>query len=521
MGSRDTSSGEPIGSTLAVRLATWLLPVALAAFAIAVAAQLSELSRRSLLLGLGGVALFACAVASRHAKQVLLFGWVLALTYTRYFFVEALHPEGAQGLYWIPADVCFLGLLLVWGWDRVVRKEPPVRVGAPLWPWLVPFAVACVLSTLAAKRMDWGVYELVRIAKMLLILAFVRANVGRDAWWTCILALGTAIAAQAALGALQFATQNPNSGALAILGLGEQVDLSLLEFDQGAAPGLLRAKGTLAHPNILAAYFELVIPVLFALGLTLPNPRLRGLALGAAGIGLVGVVATLSRLPWLLVSIQLGVVALYLTHLNLISLRRVIGSVLVVAVLGLIAAFPFREKIMERITSNLSESFEVRGKLNRLALDLAETGPFLGVGLNNFPAAVPRDDPELAWYLNSADDMRKVGIRAQLGVHNAYLHLLAETGLFGLAGFCIFLLGVVRAGLRAVRTTRGPLRIASFALLVGVLGVAAQELTGFELLTDPILYSFTLVAALLAQASWIEKAGGAAPASTTGRPSRA
>jgi O-antigen ligase len=95
-------------------------------------------------------------------------------------------------------------------------------------------------------------------------------------------------------------------------------------------------------------------------------------------------------------------------------------------------------------------------------------------------------------------------IRAQLAVHNVYLHVLAETGSIGLLGFLVFLLGSLRTGVVATRATAGMLRIACFGLTVGIAGVLVQELTGFELLTDPVFYSFGLVVALLAKAPAIE-----------------
>jgi hypothetical protein len=258
----DAASTRSPLATLTVRLGGVLVPVLLGATAVGIAAQVAAFSKRRWVLALALAGIMAGAFATRRPKQVFFAGFVFALTYNRQYFVHAFAPEGAQGLYWVPADLFLAALLATVALERVVQGPRGAVRARSFLPWLAPFAIAALLSTLGAIRVDWGVYELVRIARLGLVLLLVHRAVERDEWWTVVVALGAAISAQGALGTLQFVTQTQSSGALAILGLGEELAADLPAQDQSAAAGLLRAKGTLVHPNILGTYFELVVPML-------------------------------------------------------------------------------------------------------------------------------------------------------------------------------------------------------------------------------------------------------------------
>lgn len=87
------------------------------------------------------------------------------------------------------------------------------------------------------------------------------------------------------------------------------------------------------------------------------------------------------------------------------------------------------------------------------ATKMAETHPWLGVGLGNYEAAYPQ--------------YRLVNWPLALGhAHNFYLNTLAETGLIGLAAYLGLWAGVFLATIRAARSTGGWER----GLAIGLLG---------------------------------------------------
>src|SRR5580658_6127156 len=74
-----------------------------------------ELEPREAVLTVAALGTYVVAFASRRPLPVLLFAWVVALTYGKAFFVypPADSPD-FHGIYWIYSDVFLLGVLLIW-----------------------------------------------------------------------------------------------------------------------------------------------------------------------------------------------------------------------------------------------------------------------------------------------------------------------------------------------------------------------------------------------------------------------
>jgi O-antigen ligase len=95
------------------------------------------------------------------------------------------------------------------------------------------------------------------------------------------------------------------------------------------------------------------------------------------------------------------------------------------------------------------------------ALNMWAASPWFGVGIGQY--AVRYED----YYLTGWAD--------PLGhAHNYYLNVAAETGLLGLAAYCLMVLSWFALALRLARRARGPL---ARALGLGVLGVVAATAT--------------------------------------------
>jgi len=180
------------------------------------------LDLRNLVLTCLVVSGLAVAWVSGYARPVLLFLWVVALTYGKAFFVyPGEEVNDFHGIYWILADIFFGALLLLWARGRGENTVP----GRPLWPWFVPFVLASALSAVLAARSDWALFDLLRIFKFGLVLAYLRTNANSLEWWAAVAGLGFATIAQASLSVLQVALRNTSAGILGALGMGggEQV----------------------------------------------------------------------------------------------------------------------------------------------------------------------------------------------------------------------------------------------------------------------------------------------------------
>ncbi|UCE59443.1 MAG: O-antigen ligase family protein [Phycisphaerales bacterium] len=463
--------------------------------ACTLAVKLGDLTTKKLIaVGLAALVVTIAGV-TRQPRRVFLFTWIVALTYNRQYlsFEAVLGDHGSQGLYWIPADLIFAVLLVLWVGEVVVTKRiRRVNVSSLPW-WLLPFVVACALSTLAADRVSWSAFEYVRILKFAFIVLYVRYTFGRVEWWICVAALGLAVLMQAGLGILQV-TLNVGAGLRSLLGgmeVDEAVTLQLMGRRQH------RAAGTMAHPNFLGPYLLLLVPMFIALWMTLRHRLMRSICLGVALVGLAGVACTLSRLPWAVAALEVVAIMAVLTWRGLIGARRALGLVMLGGLILLVVAMPFAPALQERVHGDLKEAYGFRGRYNRAALQMWSQSPLLGIGLNNFRLHLDRYAPDLEAIQAKGDDTAKqFGLRSTAPVHNFYLLILCESGVVGLGAFLVLVVGAVCTGLRAAWRTDGAWAAACCGLLVGIVGQLLQQTMDFSLWIDPAWYTFALMIAL-------------------------
>jgi putative inorganic carbon (hco3(-)) transporter len=137
-----------------------------------------------------------------------------------------------------------------------------------------------------------------------------------------------------------------------------------------------------------------------------------------------------------------------------ISLRLPLAAVLATIVL----AFPFYDAVSNRLLGNDAGAAASRVSLLELTLPMIRDHPLVGVGLNNYALAVPQyAGPEF-----SGDWLSTV--------HNKFVLTWAETGLFALIAFVVFILATLRQGFRLSRSDDGLVARISLALAAGLVG---------------------------------------------------
>jgi O-antigen ligase len=259
-------------------------------------------------------------------------------------------------------------------------------------------------------------------------------------------------------------------GAIALAGQGEQ------EILAGGTQVTGRATASFRHPNLLGFFLVMSIPPALALAARGRRSGQQALALACAGLGLVGLLLTLSR------GAVLGLTAALLILLAWPRFRRLVIpalAVLAVAVaLNAAQLWGAREVsvvqehvnvVAERIASVTNPDVlrvNPRWRIWEAAPEILAGHPLIGVGAGNFAAASPR------YGLVDVDG------RAFDHAHSLLLTVTLETGLVGLALFAAFLLAVVRAG-RSVLRHRGsslyPLGLALCAALAGVFVIGLAD----------------------------------------------
>jgi len=477
--------------------------------AFMLANAVASLPRRAAVGALMVAILLVVAFLSGRPKEVFLFSWIVALTYNRqyFIFVPLVGEQGSQGPYIIASDFFLCLLLTYWMYERIVLKVQRKPKSPRLWPWYLPFAAVCLLSAYQAQRVDWALFDMIRVVKVAIILHYTRYNFGKREWWIAAVALSTAMLVQASLGTIEVVTRR--SGALGIFGLGGG-DITVTErfegeFSQELWYGSYRATATMSHPPNLASYFLLTVPLCLCLGLTAPRPTWR-LAASAAGlIGLAGLAATQSRWPWALMAIDLVLLFPGLMLLGMLPVKRMIGIVSVCTLAGLLVLIPLREKIAQRLSADLRLSSQGRIEEVRALMGMFVEHPFLGVGLNNTRSEVLKYRPELRYSLDLDTELtHQLHLRAIVSPQNGFAHVLLELGVLGFLTYLYWITGVFWIGMRALAGTTAHRRAACFGMLLGVFGTFFHQVVDFSFWVDPLLYSFPLVVGLMNSASVVE-----------------
>ena len=318
--------------------------------------------------------------------------------------------------------IAAFAVLVAWLTVSVVWARDPGAVLADVWLWYVAAAVFVVVSTTmtTARYLRWTA------------LAFVAGA-------TLSVAIGFLNGLDSSLSALDTATQTEG-----------------------------RLQGGGGDPNYLAA--QLVPAIVLAGGLALGSRSalLRaGLLLSTVLMG-AGLAATQSRG---------GLIAAVATMFAaLVFFKGWRGRVLLVLLAATAAAglwFHYTPDAWDRVTS-FDGGGNGRSDLWRVAGRMVVDRPVIGVGLDNFQA-------HAADYVNDPGNLEFVELIAEKPhvVHNAYLQILAEAGLIGLAAFLLVALMCVRAASHAARRFdelgEGSLAAFARAVLVASLGMLAAS----------------------------------------------
>jgi len=488
----DPARRSSLSSMLLSGLAAAGIGVALAGMGIG----LAGIQPKRVVMLVGVLALGAVGIMTGHTKRLLLFAWVVSLTYNRNYFIESLGPHGSYGLYWIPGDIFFFSLLAIWAYQAAFLKKTSPPVGPRLWPWFLPWFLVLVLSTLSAERIDWAIFEMARVVRIGLILFYVRHNVGKQEWLICAAGLATAISIQALHGIVYVATGR-YLGLSMFFGGGEQI-VSPTLFVLEQATGSRRAQGTLGHPNTLGSYFLLTWPLFLAMAGAPIQRRLRIACGGIALLALAGIAVTLSRTSWAVSIGQIGLVALGLVAFGMLRAKRLVGLGVVGALAVAIVLAPFANRLYERLTGDFVAMYEFRVKRGEVALEIWQRDPLLGVGINNYSEILGEYEPEDFAVAREWGEFIRInmGIRITNWVHNIYLLFLAEQGILGLTAYLAFALGMLLRAARAVAVNVTAWRAAAYGMIVGMIGLHAHGLQESALWIDPLTYSFALIVAL-------------------------
>jgi putative inorganic carbon (HCO3(-)) transporter len=227
-------------------------------------------------------------------------------------------------------------------------------------------------------------------------------------------------------------------------------------YASAATPeGVSRIGGTLVSANTAGSYLSLLLAPAFSILVTQVNKPYKWIGAAAFICGVIALVLTGSRGAWIATFISFILFGIFAFRRGWLEFRVVVIS----AAIGILIGTLFYGPLYERIFGYDSGSAASRTQQYQVALQIIKDHPVFGVGANNYPNA-------LRLYL--AQNPNNSVFR--WAVHNKYLLVWAETGIFGLIFFLMFLISTIRQGFKIVQANDiflSPLALSFAAAIAG------------------------------------------------------
>jgi putative inorganic carbon (HCO3(-)) transporter len=376
---------------------------------------------------------------------------------THFYYREDDAALGALGGLGISVTTIALsGLYLSWCIRALAQRGNEGRPALHFSVGLTSYLAIAALSTLLAQNVTLSLFELFLFFESYLVYVYV-ANTIRTRqeilFVVKFLLIGCLLESSLMVAARFMDMQ-------AILGT---VSLKFQIDPDAARAGLLRVGGTVGSPNTAAAYLGIVLVAAASVIFASVQRGLKWLAAGVLGLGGVALIYTYSRGGW--VAFALAIIGLCWVARR--RRRLALAAPIVTAAVFTLLSLPFYDLISDRLFGSDKGSAESRVPLMKLALRISKDNPLLGVGPNNFTAAMDR-------YLTP--EFRRGFLYA---VHNKYLLVLSETGIAGMLAYVAFLLGTLRNGWQTWKAgdrLLSPLALGFTAAIVGHMVQMSVEL---------------------------------------------
>lgn len=305
---------------------------------------------------------------------------------------------------------------------------------------------------------------------------------------------------------LQYVTPSLQLGGEAgLAGVASGVEKAYIDYEGVQTGAAVRVTGLAGHSNWLAMAILLILPFTIYFHATRETSRGKLLAWALAGLQMVALVLTFTRLGLVVVT----AVALLMLGKRVVKMNPYRIAALAVALLLVWFALPsaYKERVLALTTYMDSTSSDARMDLQRYAWGYMEDWPLVGTGLGGFGLHF---QDENHWV---ASNLRWL-IRYQgwdpvhYGPHSMYLQLGAETGVIGLALMLVLLALLVRRTQKTQRQLRqlgedraallgGAIEIALFAFIVSAFFLHALQqkiwwMMAAMAVAYPIAYSHVL-----------------------------
>jgi putative inorganic carbon (HCO3(-)) transporter len=422
-----------------------LIPILLGLILGATILGLSSFPIRVAALMVGGIVLVFTAIISGKAKKVFLFLLLIniALVLDVNLGNDPTIFENPNGFNISITNIMLVALYVTWFIEIATVRNTKINLFPSVTVPTLGLILAGLVSVLNAKSKIFSFYEIKFLIECLLIYLYIANNIKSTDDMKMIintLLVGLIIVSLVVL--LQSLTR---------------IQFNLLFTDvpsPAAGDGIFRPDGTVGSPNVTGGFLSALL--LINLGFLISKNKVinQTFAWWSFSLGLLALVATLSRGSWLAFTSAFLVLLVVSNRKKLLRIPPI--TIIVGTVIIIIIASVFGTAVVIRSTQNFEPIFS-RIPLIQLSLNMVQEHPLIGVGLNNYGLVI--------------NDYTTAELSGQwlFTVHNKYLAVWAETGTLGLLFFIWLLAAVFHNAIQLLRFNNPPflaLSVGVFAALV-------------------------------------------------------
>lgn len=256
--------------------------------------------------------------------------------------------------------------------------------------------------------------------------------------------------------------------------------------------GVFRIGALLGHPNLLAAYLALLLPIGCALLFSGFKGIYKVAICATIMFGTLVLLLTLSRSGWISFAFAF-VVLLGLSFLHPHLQRRYLMARLAVVLIVAIFALVFSGPIIKRFTQSDPGAVNFRYEWVGVAWDMVKEKPLLGFGLNSFVFHMPH----YTSYGGPSGITEKFGEDWPV-VHNIYMLVWSEQGTIGLLFFLGLHIHVITLAFKNARIFKNDiLFVMNLGCISGFFAIMLDGLGSFFIRNPPCGRVFWIIIGLV------------------------
>jgi len=449
----------------------WIVVFAGALFSL-VCWKIMQLEFRFALAFTGGILFLSISmIGISYIVDILILAMVFNIPFSLFGKVLcqqdvpfAVMPGFSLGL----IEIMLLMAYLVWFAQIFVTKKEPLPRLRKVDYFIILLIFSQIMSLLGAPSKLVGIFDIIHNIKHVMLYYFIAHKVKRSHLRWIVVLLLFAILLESSLALYERATGKTGIG----VNKGRassRVDSAI--GTQKKVPGIveqIRAEGTTFDPHVLGEYYSMILPVPFVLMMMRQwKLRIRFALAIILIIGIGGLLVTFSRSGWL----SFGISSTFALGIIVFSWKQTKAFLIAIVLFAIVSiSYPQGfEYLFVRLFRAPSELLTERFQMNKTALGIWRQNFFFGYGTGNYLYALEESDVPVYENVDRSTTF--------FPVHNLFLYLVSEIGLFGMIGFYgPVILTMLKCW--TLRKCQDPLiRGLSLAILTGLLGYLLDGLT--------------------------------------------